>query len=83
MLLYRGVKPEFIARLRVGDLFEDSIITDIVKKSNYLSIITATGDVYNVHHKPYGYNIFLQRKELREMRQKREKAKKGGAKPGE
>jgi hypothetical protein len=76
MLLYKGVNPEFIARLQVGSLFENAIITEIKKKNNYLSIVTTTGDVYNVHHKPYGYNIFLQRKDLREMRREREKAKK-------
>jgi hypothetical protein len=76
MLLYKGVKPEVIARLQVGSLFENAIITEMVKKNNYLSITTTTGDVYNIHHKPYGYNIFLQRKDLREMRRERERAKK-------
>jgi hypothetical protein len=76
MLLYKRVKAEYIANLRVGSLFENAIITEIVKKNNYLSITTTTGDVYNVHHKPDGYNIFLQRKDLREMRREREKAKK-------
>jgi hypothetical protein len=76
MLLYKGVTSEFIARLRVGSLFENSIITEIVRKNDYLSITTTTGDVYNVHQKPEGYNIFLQRKELREIRQEREKTKK-------
>jgi hypothetical protein len=64
----------------VGGLFENAVIVEMARKNRYLSIITATGDVYNVHHKPYGYNIFLQRKDLREMRQEREKAKKGGGK---
>jgi hypothetical protein len=83
MLLYRGVGPEFVARLRVGSLFENAVIIEITQKNRYLSIITHTGDVYNVHPKPYGYNIFLKRNELRKMRQGREKTKKTGVKPGE
>jgi hypothetical protein len=75
MLLYRNVKPEYIARLRVGGFFENAVITEIVKKNDYLSIVTSAGDVYTAHRKPNGYNVFVQPKELREMRQEREKRK--------
>jgi uncharacterized protein YcfJ len=63
MLLYRSVASEFIERLQVGGFFENAIITEIVKKNNYISIVTSTGDVYNVHRKAVGYNVFLHRKD--------------------
>jgi hypothetical protein len=75
MLLYKGLKSDYIVRLRVGDFFENATVTEIVKKNGYISITTTTGDVYNVHHKPNGYNVFHKPKELREMRQEREKSK--------
>jgi hypothetical protein len=83
MLLYKGVKPEFVSRLRVGGFFENATITEIVKQNTYIRIVTTTGDVYNVHHNPDGCNVFLQRKELREMRRAREKAKRKLNRQGE
>jgi hypothetical protein len=78
MLLYRNVKPDYILRLRVGSFFENATITAIVKKNDYLSITTSTGDVYNIHPTAKGYNVFHRRKELRELRQKREQEKNKG-----
>jgi hypothetical protein len=73
MLLYREVDPEFIAQLRVGGFFENATITEIARQSKYIRIVTTTGDVYTVHEKTDGCNVFHQRKDLREMRQAREK----------
>jgi hypothetical protein len=72
MLLYRNVAPEYIARLRVGGFFENSTIVELVKKNDYLSLTTATGDIYHIHRKNNSYNVFVNRKELRDKRQKKQ-----------
>ena len=76
MLLYKKVNPELIAQLKEGSFIENAIITGIVRKNNYISVTTSSGDVYNFHYKPEGYSVFHHRKDLKEMRLAREKAKK-------
>ena len=34
MLLYRGFKSEAALKLRVGDFFENAVVTDIVRKND-------------------------------------------------
>jgi hypothetical protein len=34
-----------------------------MKKNDYISIVTSTGDVYNIHYTPKGCNVFLRRKD--------------------
>jgi hypothetical protein len=81
MLLYRAVPSQFIAKLQVGGFFENSTITEIAQNNTYLRIVTATGDVYSVHPTlSGGCNVFLQRKDLKDMRRAREAAKKSGVK---
>jgi hypothetical protein len=82
MLLYREAPPQYIAKLRAGDFFENSTITEIVKNNERLRIVTATGDVYSVHPTlSGGFKVFHQRKDLKDMRRAREAAKKAAATP--
>jgi hypothetical protein len=76
MLLYKKVKPELLDQLKEGSFFENAIVTAIVRKNNYISVTTSAGDVYNFHYKPEGYSVFHHRKDLKEIRLAREKAKK-------
>jgi hypothetical protein len=67
MLLYREVDTDFILRLKVGDFFENTVITNIAQKNSYISISTKIGDVYNAHRKPNGFNVFVHRKMERDQ----------------
>jgi hypothetical protein len=73
MLLYKGVAPHAIARLRVGDRFEGSTIVNIRKYDNVISITVSNGDMYNAHKKsPVALNVFIHRKADWEKRKARE-----------
>jgi hypothetical protein len=75
MLLYKEAPWGFILKLEVGAVFENTVITNITQKNNYISISTKAGDVYNAHWKPNGFNVFVQRKALKKMRKIREMKK--------
>jgi hypothetical protein len=64
MLVYRAIEREKIDKLKVGDFFVDSPIVSIKRKSNGVSIVTESGNVFNAHMKCQAYNVFKKRPRL-------------------
>jgi hypothetical protein len=73
MLLYKDLPMTFIKGLKKGVSFDGSEIINIVKKNNIVSLTTRNGDVFNAHWKTDGFEVFVKRKEDREMRKARKK----------
>jgi hypothetical protein len=68
MLVLKGVLKEEIRKLKIGDFFMDSEIVNIQRKSNLISIVTMSGDVFNAHEKQRTFNVFKRVKRLPENR---------------
>jgi hypothetical protein len=58
MLLKKGVPKDEIRALKVGDFYEDGVITSLQKTGHIVSIITSAGNLYNAHMKQGVYSVF-------------------------
>jgi hypothetical protein len=58
MLVASGVPFEEVEGIQAGDFIYETEILSVYKTAQYIKVKTASGEIYTLHRKAAGYNVF-------------------------